>query len=230
MLPKLCIALDDPCLQHINQLLSRLDPEYCWLKVGSILFTQHGPKIIKDLRRQGFAVFLDLKFHDIPNTVAQAVAAAVKLDVAMLTVHAAGGSKMLQAACTAAENKLSVVAVSCLTSMQAADMQQVGVQGSVAEIVDMRADLAIASGCAGLVCSPHELASLRSKYAEAALVCPGIRLTTSAHQDQVRVSTPEFALSNGADYLVVGRAITAARDPDAVLAELSELCIASATF
>ena len=227
MLPKLCVALDDPEPAVLSKLLACLDPEQCWLKVGSTLFTAYGPKLIKDLRRQGFAIFLDLKFHDIPNTVAKAVTAAIKLDVAMLTVHAAGGPAMLQAAATAAaaaKKPLQVVAVTALTSMDQSSLQQTGVVCVPQQLVRTRAELAMDADCAGVVCSGKELSDLRANYPAAVLVCPGIRAHTDDTADQARTVTPSCALMHGADYLVVGRPITTAADPQRVLEDLILLC------
>jgi orotidine-5'-phosphate decarboxylase len=233
MLPKLCVALDDPDPRCIKNIVNMLDPEFCWLKIGSVLFTAHGPKLISDLRRQGFAIFLDLKFHDIPNTVAMSVKQAAALDVAMLTVHASGGSEMLHAACDAADSarhKLDVVAVSVLTSVEAEQLKQIGVDQSPAMIAESLADLSIAAGCAGVVCSAQDLPVFRSRYPDAKLVCPGIRLSGGDPGDQKRVSTPAYAIRHGADCLVVGRAITLAPEPEEVLSELIGLCCTSSAL
>lgn len=225
----ICVALDCPIRQSINSLLNSLDPSQCWLKVGPIVFNAYGPQIIADIRAHGFDVFLDLKFHDIPNTVASAVEFAASMDVKMLTVHAAGGKKMLQAAVCAArqsQHKPAIVAVTALTSLTDPDLQDIGCNVAVAGLVQLRAKLAIDSGCSGVVASPLELVDLRKLYPKTLLVTPGIRWQQLI-DDQARTATPKAAIANGATYLVIGRPITAAKNPSAVVEQLNselEIC------
>ncbi|MEO8537344.1 MAG: orotidine-5'-phosphate decarboxylase [Betaproteobacteria bacterium] len=228
--PRVIVALDFANPMRALGLAERLDPHECGLKVGKELFVTAGPDPVRWMVERGFNVFLDLKFHDIPNTVAQACAAATRLGVWMLNVHAAGGRPMLKAArdavaATAAEAgrpRPLLVAVTVLTSLDQAALHETGIDLDAGRHVLRLAALARDCGLDGIVCSPIEASSMRSAFGpEFALVTPGIRLAGNPRDDQVRVSTPEMAAAAGADYLVIGRPITAAADPMAVLAEIN---------
>jgi len=213
------------------QLVARLTPDLCRLKVGKELFTRAGPRLVEDLAARGFDVFLDLKFHDIPNTVASACHAAAELGVWMLNVHALGGERMLLAAkegVARARQSPLLVAVTLLTSMDEADLAAVGLSGTPLDNVLRLAHLAQQSGLDGVVCSSRETAVLRDQLdAGFRLVTPGIRPSGSQTDDQRRVMTPVDAIINGSDYLVIGRPVTRADDPVGVLrtinSELSAL-------
>ncbi len=220
--PRVIVALDFPDMMSAFGLAARLDPAACAVKVGKELFTVAEAGLVRELVRRGFRVFLDLKFHDIPNTVAQACAAATRLGVWMIDVHAAGGSAMLAAArdavakTAAAEGRPRplLIAITVLTSLDAADLAAIGVAGPAEAQVLRLARLAQASGLDGVVCSAQEAATLRAACGSGfKLVTPGIRLAGTAAHDQARVMTPEAAIAAGADYLVIGRAITGAVDP-----------------
>ncbi len=227
------VALDAPDEAPALRLAGRLDPSRCAVKVGKELFTAAGPGLVRALVARGFRVFLDLKFHDIPNTCAQACAAATRLGAWMLNVHASGGAAMMaaarravdDAAATAGTAKPLLVAVTVLTSLGDDDLAAIGVQGPAAAQALRLARLAQGAGLDGVVCSALEAAALRAACGPSfQLVTPGIRPPGSAAQDQARVATPQAALAAGADWLVVGRPITAAPDPaaalDAILATL----------
>lgn len=222
--PRLIVALDyaDPAAADV--LVRQLDPGACRLKVGSELFTRCGPQQVSAWIERGFDVFLDLKYHDIPNTVAAASRAAADLGVWMITVHAAGGRRMLEAARAAVEEatpRPRVVAVTVLTSMTASDLGEIGLIESPGDAVARLAKLAASAGCDGVVCSAHEAAGLRAARGDAfTLVTPGIRAPDEAADDQRRTMAPAEALAAGADYLVVGRPITATADPAAALQRL----------
>ncbi|GAB1232931.1 orotidine-5'-phosphate decarboxylase [Ferrigenium sp. UT5] len=215
--PKIITALDYAQPAPALELARRLQPGMCRLKVGKELFTAAGPQLIEQLQRLGFEVFLDLKFHDIPNTTAQACKAAAALGVWMVNVHALGGRRMLEAAREAlvhVERRPKLIAVTVLTSMTEADLRGVGVNASPARMVSLLAGLAHESGLDGVVCSAQEAPVLRRQYGpDFCLVTPGIRLVNSAAHDQSRIMTPRDALAAGASYLVIGRPITQAPDP-----------------
>jgi orotidine-5'-phosphate decarboxylase len=228
--PRVIVALDFPDMMSAFGLAARLDPAACAVKVGKELFTVAEAGLVRELVRRGFRVFLDLKFHDIPNTVAQACAAATRLGVWMIDVHAAGGRAMLSAArdavteTAAAEGRARplLIAVTVLTSLNADDLAAIGVSGSAETQVLRLARLAQASGLDGVVCSAHEAAMLRAQYGtDFKLVTPGIRPAGEQAHDQARVMTPQAAIAAGADYLVIGRAITAAADPLRALQEIN---------
>jgi orotidine-5'-phosphate decarboxylase len=214
---RLIVALDVPTEEKARALVQKLGDSVCFYKVGKELFTAAGPQFVRELVAAGKSVFLDLKFHDIPNTVAGAVRSAAALGVSMLTVHASGGSKMLQAATEAAAQSPGwpkVLAVTVLTSMNAAAMEEVGMIADVEAQVLHLATLAIKCGCGGLVASAQEAAHLRQALGNGfTLVTPGIRPAGIDSGDQARVVTPADAIRAGADYLVVGRPITAAESP-----------------
>jgi len=219
--PRVIVALDYPDARSAAALASRLDPELCRLKVGKELYTAAGPSLIEKLRSAGFCIFLDLKFHDIPSTVAGACVAAAELDVWMINVHALGGRAMLEAAREALSRRSAppkLVAVTLLTSMGVTDMEEIGLAGGPQEAVLRLARLTQACGLDGVVCSAQETAALRRQLGgEFCLVTPGIRPAGAAQDDQERVATPRQAIAVGADYLVIGRPITRAPDPLAAL-------------
>ena len=223
------VALDFPSAQPALDLVAQLTPQLCRLKVGKELFTRSGPALVENLQKQGFEVFLDLKFHDIPNTVAAAVRAAAELGVWMVNVHASGGRRMMEAAVAelaGLEHKPLLIAVTVLTSMSDTDLAELGYQHSAAQRVQRLAELAADCGLDGVVCSALEAEALRAARGDGfCLVTPGIRLAGDAAGDQRRVVTPADAVALGSDYLVIGRSITAAADPLAALrrvhAELS---------
>ncbi len=220
--PRVIVALDFPDSERALGLVNRLDPVLCALKVGKELFTAAGPDLVRELVRRHFRVFLDLKYHDIPNTVSQACAAATRLGVWMMNVHASGGPAMLAAArdavaTTAAnENRARplLIAVTVLTSMDAADLAAIGIDAAPATQALHLARMAQANGLDGVVCSAQEAPALRAACGPGfKLVTPGIRPAGTDVHDQARVMTPQGAIDAGADYLVIGRAITAVADP-----------------
>jgi orotidine-5'-phosphate decarboxylase len=215
--PKIIIALDYASSAPALALAERLDPAACRLKVGKELFTAAGPAVLEKLMQRGFDIFLDLKFHDIPNTTAQACKAASELGVWMVNVHALGGRKMLEAAANAVANSLKppkLIAVTMLTSMAADDLADLGIKESPAQMVLRLATLAQGSGLDGVVCSAQEASLLREKFGKTfCLVTPGIRPAQASLDDQSRVMTPQAALQAGSSYLVIGRPITQAVDP-----------------
>ncbi len=222
-------ALDVPDAEAALNLARQLAPVAGAFKVGKELFVGAGPDIVRAIRDEGGAVFLDLKFHDIPNTVARAVAAAARLDVAMLTIHASGGRDMMVAAEAAAQemdNPPLVLGVTVLTSMDGNDLSEIGLAENPATQVERLAQLAAGADLRGLVCSPREISTLRKVLPrEVQLVTPGIRPKGSDADDQKRTLTPADAITAGADWLVIGRPITAAKNPraaaEAILKELS---------
>jgi len=220
----LIVALDYADAGSAYALAERLDPRYCRLKVGKELFTAGGPKVLETLHNKGFECFLDLKFHDIPATVAKAVTAAAHLGVWMVNVHASGGVPMMQEA-KAALSQLSspplLIAVTVLTSMSQEVFTQTGFVGSIADRVGFLAQLTAQAGLDGVVCSALEASAIKQQAGSHLLaVTPGIRPKGADHQDQSRVLTPTAALEAGSDYLVVGRPITQAVDPAQACYEL----------
>lgn len=227
----LIVALDFPTPETALNLVQSLGESVLYYKVGKELFTAAGPDVVRQLVSAGKKVFLDLKFHDIPNTVAGAVKSAAGLGVSLLTVHALGGSKMLKAAADAAkesQSKPTVLAVTVLTSMDQADVTELGIAGTVEEEVLRLAGLAIGAGCGGIVTSAHEAPKVRQSYGRAfAVVTPGIRPAGASVGDQARVVTPSDAIRAGVSHMVVGRPITAAPDPkQAARAILDEIAAA----
>ncbi len=215
------VALDYPSEAPALALSERLSPELCRLKVGKELFTRSGPALVEKLQERGFEIFLDLKYHDIPNTVASAVRAAAELGVWMVNVHASGGRRMMEAAAevvAACQQPPLLIGVTVLTSMSDQDLQELGYAESAHDRVLRLAALAADSGLDGVVCSALEAPGLRqARGDDFCLVTPGIRLAGDDAGDQRRVLTPADAIANGADYLVIGRSITAAEDPMAAL-------------
>jgi orotidine-5'-phosphate decarboxylase len=224
--PKIIIALDYPEAGPALALADRLQPSLCRLKVGKELFTAAGPALLEQLMNRGFEVFLDLKFHDIPNTVAQACKAAAGLGVWMVNVHALGGRKMLDAAREALANtgrRPKLIAVTLLTSMSQGDLDELGIVATPAEMVLRLARLARDCGLDGVVCSAQEAALLRKQCGnDFCLVTPGIRPAQASLDDQSRVMTPLAALRAGASYLVIGRPLTQAEDPLRALLDINK--------
>jgi orotidine-5'-phosphate decarboxylase len=226
---RLIIALDFPTADAAFDLVDKLDSQCVWFKVGLELFVAGGPSLIQPLIERGCSIFLDLKFNDIPNTVAGAIRSAAALGVRMMTVHANGGPAMLAAAQAALDGLTDppqLLAVTVLTSMDQSQVTAVGVDRTPAAQVELLARMGLSAGINGFVCSPQEVATLRSLAGPAAvLVIPGIRPAGGEVGDQKRVATPADALRHGASYLVVGRPITQAADPaaaaKAILAEMA---------
>ena len=230
------VALDVPEVETAAKLVDDLAPCVGAFKVGSELFTLAGPDLVRRIRVTGASVFLDLKFHDIPNTVAKAVAAAVRLDVQMLTVHTSGGTEMLRAAQASAQAAAAtfghvaplILGVTVLTSLDSNELSEIGFQGNAARQVERLATLAVKAGLGGLVCSPLEVVGLRQILpSRLKLVTPGIRGPGEASGDQKRTLSPVEAISAGADWLVIGRPIYAAANPvkaaETILASIREL-------
>jgi orotidine-5'-phosphate decarboxylase len=224
--PKIIIALDYPNAAPALALADRLEPSLCRMKVGKELFTAAGPAVLEKLMTRGFEIFLDLKFHDIPNTTAQACKAAASLGVWMINVHALGGRKMMEAAREAiarSEEQPKLIAVTVLTSMVQQDLAEIGINAASADMVLRLATLARDSGLDGVVCSAQEAALLRKHCGnEFCLVTPGIRPASASHDDQSRVMTPRAALQAGSSYLVIGRPITQAADPLQALLDINQ--------
>ncbi|MEK6591992.1 MAG: orotidine-5'-phosphate decarboxylase, partial [Pseudomonadota bacterium] len=223
--PRVIVALDYAAAKDAIALAARLDPALCRLKVGKELFTAAGPALIETLVQRGFAVFLDLKYHDIPNTVASACKAAAALGVWMLNVHAMGGRAMMLAAREALaghKQPPKLIAVTLLTSMGEPELADMGLSGHPAQVVLRLARLAQGCGLDGVVCSAQEAQMLKQECGrDFCLVTPGIRPAQAGEDDQKRTMTPEAAVANGADYLVIGRPITRAPDPLAALLEIN---------
>jgi len=214
---RLIVALDVPTAAAAHKIVAAVGDSARIYKVGMQLYTAEGPQIVHDLIASGRQVFLDLKYHDIPNTVAAAVREAAKLGVSMLTVHASGGGAMLRAAVEAARNTnpaTMVLGVTVLTSLDQRDLEHAGVRGSVVDQVSRLAALAMSNGCHGVVASAQEAAMLRVELGDDFLiVTPGVRPIGVGHGDQARVVTPAEAMASGASYIVVGRPITEAENP-----------------
>ncbi|SDU16830.1 orotidine-5'-phosphate decarboxylase [Pseudomonas pohangensis] len=218
------VALDYPSRDAALRLARQLDPAQCRVKVGKELFTRCGPAVVEDLQALGFEVFLDLKFHDIPNTTAMAVKAAAELGVWMVNVHCSGGLRMLTA-CREELDKSSsarplLIGVTVLTSMEQSDLAGIGLDVAPAEQVMRLAGLAAQAGLDGLVCSAQEATALKTAHAGLQLVTPGIRPAGTAADDQKRILTPEQALAAGSDYLVIGRPVSQADNPAAAVAAI----------
>jgi len=213
--PRIIVALDFSSAEDALRLAEKLEPRLCRLKVGKELFTAAGPNLVETLMLKGFDIFLDLKFHDIPNTVAKACKAAANLGVWMINVHALGGRKMLMAAREVMpQGSTKLIAVTLLTSMDQNDLADIGLEGSPEQIVERLARLAKDCALDGVVCSALEAVNLRQQMGQDfCLVTPGIRLSNDRADDQKRVTTPRQAIQNGSNYLVIGRPITQADDP-----------------
>lgn len=218
------VALDFPNQEAALALAAQLDPAQCRVKVGKELFTNSGAAVVEALRKRGFDVFLDLKFHDIPNTTAMAVKAAAELGVWMVNVHCSGGARMMSACRevldTCNGSKPLLIGVTVLTSMERSDLADIGLDIDPQEQVLRLAALAERSCMDGLVCSAQEAAALKAAHPSLQLVTPGIRPAGSALDDQRRILTPAQAIANGSDYLVIGRPISQAADPAQALARV----------
>ena len=223
---RIIVPLDTPRLEDALALVARLDPKLCRVKIGKELFVAAGPEAVERVHERGFEVFLDLKFHDIPHTVAGACRSAAKLGVWMMNVHASGGETMLRAAREAVSSVVRppmLIAVTVLTSLTNDDLERVGFTGSVMENVERLARIARACGLDGVVCSAQEATLVRKATGEDfTLVTPGIRLESDNRDDQARVVTPRDAVRLGANYLVIGRPITGSPDPAATLQSINE--------
>ena len=226
--PKIIVALDYADAASALKLVEQLDPTLCRLKVGKELFTAAGPQFVESLSRSNFGVFLDLKFHDIPNTVAKACTAASNLGIWMLNVHASGGTEMMQAAKLAVTNSANrplLIAVTVLTSMNQQTLTQIGIQTDLATHVLNLAKLTQQAGLDGVVCSALEAPALRAQLGnEFCLVTPGIRPANASQDDQSRIVTPSNALAMGSSYLVIGRPITQALSPLKALEAIHAEC------
>jgi len=224
--PRIIVALDFDNAASALALADQLNPNQCRLKVGKELFVAAGPQLVKSLTDRGFDIFLDLKFHDIPNTVAKAVLAAADLGVWMSNVHASGGSRMMSAAKQAVEQHggdMLLIAVTVLTSMDESDLLQAGVNRSAGDQVMALAKLTQESELDGVVCSAQEASALKQQLGQDfKLVTPGIRLTDSASDDQRRIVSPPQAIELGSDYLVIGRPITQAENPMQMLQKINQ--------
>ena len=220
------VALD---MDHKSalELVNKIDPQDCKVKVGSQLFTANGPKVIKELKDLGFEIFLDLKFHDIPNTVRKAVETAIEMGVWMLNVHSLGGKEMLKAAYEAKEAasfKPILIGVTMLTSLDNKSIKQVGIDLNIKDQVLLLTDLCKEEGLDGVVCSPNELVLLRENVNENfLLVTPGIRSSKAENHDQKRISTVTEAIKRGANYVVIGREITTDADPNKKIKKILEI-------
>ncbi|WP_316365095.1 orotidine-5'-phosphate decarboxylase [Candidatus Thiodiazotropha sp. CDECU1] len=223
---RVIVALDYPNQDRALALVDRLDPSLCRLKVGKEMFTRLGPTFVEVLRGRGYDVFLDLKFHDIPNTVAAACDAAADLGVWMMNLHASGGRRMMETArerLEARNTRPLLVAVTILTSLTGEEIEDIGFSGDPAQNVSRLAKLTQQAGLDGVVCSPREAEMLRSELGDAfLLVTPGVRPKQAAQDDQRRVMTPADAIHAGSSYLVVGRPITAAADPIVALQSINQ--------
>lgn len=223
---RIIVSLDFNTAEQALELVAKLQPDLCRLKVGKELFTKAGPVLVEKLIEKGFDVFLDLKFHDIPTTVAKACAVAADLGVWMVNVHASGGYEMMSLAREEIEKKPHhplLIAVTILTSMNQKALTELGIQCSVEEQVMRLAQLASDAGLDGVVCSAHEVKMLRDNLGEEfKLVTPGIRPGGANNDDQKRVMTPAQAINAGSEYLVIGRPITQAADPGQALEDISE--------
>lgn len=215
--PKIIVALDYDNQEDVLSLITKLDPDLCRLKIGKELFTACGPDIVKRVQDSGFDVFLDLKFHDIPATVAKACSSAAQLGVWMLNVHALGGSEMLKSARKAindSDRSPLLIAVTILTSFDQSQLDEIGLTHPLDEQVIRLASLSKSAKLDGVVCSAKEAGFITDKLGkDFILVTPGIRPAGSQQNDQKRIMTPEMALKSGSDYLVIGRPITQSNDP-----------------
>ncbi|MEU6413421.1 orotidine-5'-phosphate decarboxylase [Microbispora sp. NPDC046933] len=218
----IAVALDAPDLETAARWAGLVTPHVSTVKVGLELYLRYGPDVIASVRgASGVQVFLDLKLHDIPNTVGAAARAVARLKPTYLTVHAAGGPAMVRAAVEAAPNT-QIAAVTLLTSLSEADLREIGIQGPPEDVVRRMAAVAVGAGAQALVCSPREVAAVRAEVGpDVTLITPGVRPAGADTQDQARVATPEDAIAQGADLLVIGRPITGAPDPGAAAAGIA---------
>jgi len=217
---RVIVALDVPDMAGLVAFLDRLEGQPRFYKVGLELFVAEGARAVESVQKRGGKVFLDLKLHDIPETVARAVASAASLGTELLTVHACGGFEMMRRAVEVAKGKPGILGVTVLTSLSEEDLHADGIASTMREAVVRRAKLAEKAGVAGIVCSPQEVADVRAASNTLALVVPGVRPAGAALGDQKRVATPSSAIAAGADYLVVGRPVRDAQNPAAAFAAL----------
>lgn len=221
--PKIIVAIDADTVRQALAQVRLLNPELCHLKIGSVLFTRYGPSFVEELMKKGYRIFLDLKFHDIPQTVADACRAAVELGVWMINVHVSGGRLMIETAMNVLKSmtsnrKLLILGVTILTSLDNDDLKMLGIQDDVSIVVSRMAILAKRAGLDGVICSAHEAPLLRQQCGkDFLLVTPGIRLKSDKKNDQKRTMTPEVALKAGSDYLIIGRTITQSKNPLKIL-------------
>lgn len=221
--PKIIVAIDADTVRQALAQVRLLNPELCHLKIGSVLFTRYGPSFVEELMKKGYRIFLDLKFHDIPQTVAGACRAAVELGVWMINVHVSGGRLMIETAMNVLKSmtsnrKLLILGVTILTSLDNDDLKMLGIQDDVSIVVSRMAILAKRAGLDGVICSAHEAPLLRQQCGkDFLLVTPGIRLKSDKKNDQKRTMTPEVALKAGSDYLIIGRTITQSKNPLKIL-------------
>jgi orotidine-5'-phosphate decarboxylase len=224
--PRIIVALDYATANDALQMADQIDPKRARVKVGKELFTRSGPSVVTDLVSRGFDVFLDLKYHDIPHTVAKACPAAADLGVWMLNVHTLGGAAMMEAAREAVDSASTqpiLIGVTLLTSMDQTTFEQIGLSGNMSDTVIRLAKMAKSSGLDGVVCSAQEASALRENLGEAfQLITPGIRPAGSDVGDQHRIMTPKQAIEAGSHYLVIGRPITAASDPMQALTDIEK--------
>ena len=218
----IAVALDAPNLEIASRWACLVTPHVSTVKIGLELYLRYGPEVVASIRgASGVRIFLDLKLHDIPATVASAVRAVARLRPQLITVHAAGGPAMIRAAVEAAPGT-PIAAVTALTSLNGEDLDRIGVPGGIADWVLRLAAMAVEAGASGLVCSPREVAAVRDEVGPGiTLITPGVRPAGADRHDQARVATPEEALRSGADLLVIGRAITGAPDPGAAAAAIA---------
>jgi orotidine-5'-phosphate decarboxylase len=218
---RLIVALDVPTQTEALKLVRELSPEVGFFKIGLQLYTAGGPEIVRAVLATGAKVFLDLKLHDIPNTVGRAVESAGRLGVQMLTIHLSGGEEMIRAAIDARQYNMSILGVTVLTSASEQTLREIGVADKIGNHVLRLAKLGVTTGIDGVVASPHEIKMLRAEFADQIkIVVPGIRPSWSEAGDQKRVMTPREAFQNGADYLIIGRPIIAHPSPHAVVAKI----------
>jgi orotidine-5'-phosphate decarboxylase len=218
---RLIIALDVPTQTEALKLVRELSPQVGFFKIGLQLYTAGGPEIVRAILATGAKVFLDLKLHDIPNTVGKAVESAGRLGVQMLTIHLSGGEEMIRAAIDGRQHNMSILGVTVLTSAGEQTLRETGVSGKISNHVLRLAKLGVTTGIDGVVASPHEIQMLRAEFGDQMrIVVPGIRPTWSEAGDQKRVMTPREAFQNGADYLVIGRPIIAHPSPRAAVAKI----------
>jgi len=228
MQSKVIVALDIDSQQKLEELIRQLSPSVCRLKIGKTLFTRMGPQWVQSLQNQGFEIFLDLKFHDIPQQVAGACQEAARLGVWMVNVHALGGLAMLKAARKAVDEcptdrKPLLIGVTILTSLSSSDLDLIGIHEPLEQVVIRLATLCHQAGLDGVVCSAQEALAIKAVLgADFLCITPGIRLQSDAHQDQKRVLTPIDAIKAGSDYLVIGRSITHATSPMDVLHQVNQ--------
>jgi orotidine-5'-phosphate decarboxylase len=220
---KIIVALDLPSVDSAREMIKTLGPDVSWYKIGLQLFALGGPAFVQEIKASGAKIFLDLKFHDIPNTVRSAVESACVLGADMLTIHLSGGAEMCQAAVKGrGSNSTLILGVTVLTSQSEATLAEIGINRSIAEQVISLATLAKANGIPGLVASPLELEPLHQEFGKSlVIVTPGVRPTWSEAGDQKRFTTPSEAIKLGADYLVIGRPITASPDPKAAFSRIA---------